>query len=148
MVRWADRSAKSHTGEEQPQAPINPRGCKAALLERPWRCCCQAEQPATFPGCKEGSEHPGLLEEQLCQQAEGTPPLNTYPAQLRPPLECCAQFWHPQDGRNKAVLERVQQRAAELLKVLERVSSEERLREVGLLSLEQGQGEPHYLKAG
>ena len=56
---------------------------------------------------------------------------------MRPLLEYCIQVWGPQHNQDVELLEWVRRRATKMLRGLEHLSYEDRLREMSLFSVEK-----------
>jgi len=74
--------------------------------------------------------------------------VSVYSALVRLHLEYCVQAWGPLYKKNVELLEQVQRKATEMIRVLEHLSCDETLRELGLFNLEERRFWRHLIAIG
>uniref|UniRef100_A0A8B9G3P6 Reverse transcriptase domain-containing protein n=1 Tax=Amazona collaria TaxID=241587 RepID=A0A8B9G3P6_9PSIT len=150
LVRWADanlmkfnhdkckvlhlgRSNPRHSyrlGREEIQSSPAEKDLGALVDEKmnmSRQCALAAQKANCILGCIKRSMTSRLREVIL--------PL--YSALVSPHLEYCVQFWCPQHKKDMELLEQVQRRATRMIRGLEHLPYEDRLRKLGLFSLEK-----------
>ena len=84
-------------------------------------------EPATCPCSPERQPYPGLHQKKYGQQGEGGDPA----------CLLCILIWNPQYRRDTDLLEHVQRRVTKINQGMEHLPCEDRLRELGLCSMEK-----------
>ena len=106
-----------------------------------WACWCNRKIMSFFK-CLENKRLSISFFFRLCN-CDYKNEVTLYSALMRPHLGYCIQAWRSQHKKVAELLDRIQRRATRMIRWLERLSCEERLRQLGLLSLEKALGRPH-----
>jgi len=124
-------------GKEEPQAPVQAGAdlLESSSVERDLGVLVDNKLTMSQQ-CALANGIPGCIKRSVASRTrEVLLPLCS--ALVRPQLQYSVQCWAPQFKRDEELLERVQRRATSMMRGLNNLSYEERLRELGLFSLKK-----------
>ncbi|KAJ7396002.1 hypothetical protein BTVI_149391 [Pitangus sulphuratus] len=127
---WSNPQYQSRLGDEGIESSPDEKDLGVLVGERldMTQPCAHAAQKAKHVlGCIHSSVG--------SRSREGILPL--YSALMRPHLDCCIRLWGLQHRKDMDQLERYQERVTEMIRGLEHLTCEDRLRELGLTSLKK-----------
>jgi len=139
-LRWGNPQYQYKLGDEgieRNPAENNLRVMVNEKLEVSWQYALAAQKTNHILGCIKSSL--------ASRSREVILPLCSAP--VRPHLESCIQLWSPQHRTDMELLKWVQRRATKMIRGMEHLYCEKRLRELGLFSLEERRLWGHLIAA-